>query len=135
MKILLVVGLPASGKTRFAQECAQREGLEFLDDPPAGFPLREFIRRSVRGVVIADPHLCCSKVRDTALELFQEECPVATIEFVYFENDPAACLDNMRRRQAAGDARKVEDMIRITSRHYKIPSGALILPVWRPATG
>lgn len=135
MRIVLVVGLPASGKTHLARRISEQGGLELLDDPPAGFPLRDFLHSKDSGAVIADPHLCCPKTRAAALDLFEREFPKALVEVFYFENDPAACLDNMRRRQAAGDARQVEDMIRMSSRHYRVPAGAFTLPVWRPSAG
>jgi hypothetical protein len=81
--------------------------------------------------VVCDVRFCRAGQRE-ALEAMIRECaPDATVEWRFFENEPAQCLKNVRRR-ARMNITHEERSIRDLSPLYKIPEDANILPVWRP---
>ncbi len=129
MILVLVVGLPGSGKTQYAHARASREGLVLVDDP-TGLEALDVLES--RSGIVTDPHLCCSETRAKAEHTLRKRFPGVVLEWVFFENDPDACFANVGRRQKAGDSRMVAGMIWGASKRYQIPEGVLVLPVWRP---
>ena len=123
--VLLLVGLPGSGKTHLGNNYLE-SGWYFFDDPKSLEEIRSAIEMGLP-VVIADPHFCLTNRRETAQKLL--EAWGATVKCVFFKNEPVQCAKNVRRRD---DARKVFDTISLYTRNYEIPEGARQLSVWRP---
>lgn len=120
MKVTLLVGLPGCGKTFLGSELA-KNGALFIDDISIQglSPLRQAMYGE-SDVVVADTFLCRENERKLAaswLKLFGCE-----IEWVFFENNPEKCLRNVEQR---ADGRKVEELIGVLTKEYKIPEGVV----------
>lgn len=131
--IIFIVGLPGSGKTRLGKRLQHRMNGYLADDfslngdslsGTDGEPRIDFLRRKHEAgehVIVTDSSLCLPTSRDRAEKLF----PGAN--WLFFANDPEACLANVRRRD---DGRDVEVDISVLSRLYK--PGEPCMQVWRP---
>jgi tRNA uridine 5-carbamoylmethylation protein Kti12 len=128
-KVLLVIGLPCSGKTHFLSNL-EKNGWEIVDDPRNFASDVQSVITRFQSVAIADCHLCNPNVLDRARKLLMESDPSVIIEEVYFSNNPTQCIKNSKERVANGDDRQVEKYIHILSRIYQIPKTATVLPVY-----
>jgi hypothetical protein len=124
MRITLVAGLPGSGKSTLAKQVLQQGGF-LLDDPVRPDEIDGF---TADHVVICDINLCVHRVRQAALAQLHKRYPGATIEWIFFENDPEACLVNVMARN---DGRVVHDAIGVMSLLYTIPEGMAPIPVYK----
>jgi predicted kinase len=130
-RIILVVGLPGSGKSVFAKELALGLGYVWIDDPSVSFSHEQLVGRlaalndRAKGLSISDPLLCYPHNRQAAAELLQQCCPQATLEWVYFENDPERCLANSKARSGP---KTVDQFIKEASKVYRPPQ--LAVPVY-----
>lgn len=141
-KITFVVGLPASGKSSFVEDFI-RDGVPVFDDFMKGSPpafarcphlpkIRAHLNQG-RDIVLADILLVQPAFRD---EVVRELAPhSARIEWVFFENNPAQCLENSARRARAQtqDHRTEVGLIRDLSIRYTYPDNGRPLPVASPA--
>ena len=124
-RVVLVAGLPGSGKTHYALECLKdKEGL-LIDDIKDIFILKDVLEHN-RVVYITDPHFCLGGVREKAERLINSLAKVQ-VEWVFFENNPDKCKRNVEYRD---DGRKVDATLRHLSKHYKPPENALT--IWQP---
>lgn len=120
--VILIVGLPGSGKTTLAIHKYVPEGYVLVDDPKDLEPIYNAVYNHDK-VVVTDPHLVRASVRTDAYRLLHRlGCEVTC---VYFENDLARCLENVKLR--GNEPINVE----IMSRFYDVPEGVVLLPVWR----
>lgn len=137
-KVTFIVGLPGSGKTHLAERLtalsnAFRPTLLFDDIgvQPSLLDANESRKRPLeiaeeevhngKDLFITDPWLCLATSRADA------RAKVLTwgtteVEFLFFENNPEACLQNAKDRN---DGRNVEAFIRALSKQYVVPSGVL----------
>jgi len=125
-KATFIVGLPGSGKSTLAEWLARMSPKTTVFDDLRMGDL-EHAREKVQegnNVVFTHPQLCYSSIR-TAARLTVEAWG-ASPEFIYFENDPAACLANVERRN---DGRNVINFIKHASKEYVAPTGSI--RVWR----
>lgn len=138
MKLVLIAGLPGSGKTGLLRELAQtaeEQGLHVmsLDDPGVAAPLAPFLEAVGRQrpdlVVIADPAFCHSRSRELAEARLRQAWAPAQVEWHFFANDAEACRRNVVRRQ---DDRKVMAALTQWSKDYTVPEGHVALAVWVP---
>jgi hypothetical protein len=128
-KVRIIVGLPGSGKTYYAEH--NPFGLLF-DDPAAEPDTFEQLKSAVmsfQDVTITDVYSIESLARTITLTTLKTWNPDAEIEWIFFENDPAACIANIESRN---DDRLVSpEFVREASRHYDFPDDAKILPVYK----
>ena len=130
MKIVLVVGLPGSGKTTYLrQRQAECVGTAVvLDDPRMPDEVTAAVQAALAQqadvLFITDPWLCLATARQQACEQLREH----VLEWVFFENDSSSCEANAYRR----GTHDVTGLIRQLSRQYEIPADAVVLPVYRP---
>lgn len=129
MTIFVLVGLPGSGKTYFGNLLqAEMDQSVFLDDisQTGGLELlkQDFVDKDI---IIADVHLCRTDVRMKAETILKENFPNHEIEWIYFENNPSACLENVWRRN---DGRQVADTIKMLYPLYKIPDNVEVKKVY-----
>jgi len=119
-KIILIAGLPASGKTHYAKEILA-DGI-LIDDPKswADFP-KNFDR-----LVITDPFLCISKNREICEKWLNENYSNINIEWIFFENNPIQCLKNAKYREN----KKVDNFIKQLSSKYIIPHNSNVIKVY-----
>lgn len=123
--ITLLVGLPGSGKTWYANNVLEYD--EFLDDPKSFFDFP----KTVNGhLVIADPLLCYAHAR--AKTILPYMYPGETIKYIFFENNPEKCIKNVEYRTKNGDNRDVLKPIQYLSKMYTIPEDAEIIQIWSP---
>jgi RNase adaptor protein for sRNA GlmZ degradation len=132
MKFILIAGLPASGKTMYAQSL---EGY-LIDDPLSLEEVESEIKKAQEifnqdTIIITDPHFISSNTRKCCEELLKELYLNCEIKWIFFENDPEQCFMNAFIRQENGDDREVCGFIKEGTKKYTIPENAIVLPAWR----
>jgi hypothetical protein len=134
MKIVLLIGLPGSGKTYLGTQM-KKDGFAFVDDASRDDHKRELAHlsecfrtnRDKMDLVIADPLLCYPRTFNMAMTKLSEWFPGCEVECIYFENDLDKCMRNVERRN---DGRLVDDLVWTLSKAYKIPEGVTSVPIW-----
>jgi len=123
-KVILICGLPGSGKTYLGNKLSKETGLEFIDDDILDKKPR--ILQS-NGCIVADPAFIFTKTRK-AVTKFLKGIPNIEWEWLFFENDPEQCLINVDNRN---DERRVSSFIKSFSNYYIIPTKRKVIPVYR----
>lgn len=126
MKITILVGLPASGKTTygntlsgvFIDDISQNNAITILED---------CIRNNYGSIIISDVNLCKDSVRKNCESWLNNNAKHFEQEWIYFTNNPEACLKNERQRKLDGDLRKVSCLIKSLSKEYIIPEGVKVI--------
>ena len=139
-QIILVAGLPGSGKTTRMHRMLQ-EGWLLFDDSKAG-GLDSFFRRSPRfhelvsalcdgrKSAVADIDFCRTEARQEAESAIGEFAPGVPLDWHFFENDLASCEANIMRRKRDCFQTELQNLGRYSA-GYHIPQGAFVLPLWR----
>lgn len=126
LTIRILVGLPGSGKTTFIKNTIEDEYNAVFDDilSPADVTQFKNTCEEFGGlIVIADCNLCNPKNLKILYLMIEKEIQRdASVETIYFENNPEACLANVSLR---ADNRDVENSITNLSRIYNPPKGAI----------
>jgi hypothetical protein len=134
--LLVIVGLPGSGKTYEAKRLEKQIGkCTFFDDYSKnniGFDALINSIKMSENVIITDPYLCISRNLDRLLEIFDENqgdndysCDIR-----YFNNDPEQCWINASNRDVTGE-KETSGLIRYLSKQYNPPLGKYnSLKVW-----
>ena len=126
MKIILIVGLPGSGKSYLANLLAKDdENSVIIDDISDTAQLPKLANL----LIITDVNFCQDSVRDLAIHILNKIYPHVSIEWVFFENNSAACRLNVAHRN---DGRYVEGTIRRFENEYHIPRGYSPVGIWQP---
>lgn len=128
-KVRIIVGLPGSGKTYYAEH--NPLGILF-DDPAACNRWFQDLKSAVMSgadVTITDVYAIEASSRTLTLSTLLAWNPRAEVEWVFFANDPEACEANVARRN---DDRDVSpEFITEASKHYEIPEGTPVLAVYK----
>lgn len=138
-KIIYIIGLPGSGKTTLGNKLIKNKSSTFfLDDPSVSHKTQKpenflkSIPRDTKTVILADPHLVVSTQEDlTALnKIVYPDCAV---EFIYFENNPEACLANIQRRNKKDFRIISTGYMAFLSKTYanNLPENAKTIPVYK----
>jgi len=139
-EVLLIAGLPGSGKT-FLRAELERQGYVVFDDhkaqahddSPHFWKSRHFdtlllrLREGTR-CAVTDIDFCHTRARVEAEATLHERVPVLRLEWRFFANDPATCDVNIRYRNREHLDRDLRKMYEYST-CYSIPSGATVLPV------
>lgn len=113
--IYLIIGLPGSGKTHYANTVLRH--LPLVDD------ISYIKQLPLTGdFVLTDVNFCDARILDTAETLLKQKYPDATLYKIYFENDVDKARQNVQRRN---DGRNVEGTIMRFAPMYKPPYDAL----------
>ena len=125
--VIAIVGLPASGKTFLANEISRNVKDSFVVNDPRDW--NEFQKTLIQNccgtVIVTDPWLCLSEVRQTARLKFQDLS--FKVMWIFFENDVNACSMNNHSRNEG----RSTDEIRWFSKQYTIPQNSTVISVWK----
>ena len=123
--VVLLIGLPGSGKTTLAQTKFVPQGYYLVDDPRSLETVKEALEQHDK-VVITDPLLTDPGAREAALSWFGlRGCQVSCI---YFDNNPERATANLKLREDGRGPINVKAM----SRFYTIPEDGVVVPVYEP---
>jgi len=117
MKIVVIVGLPGSGKTILGKEL-ESKGYYFIDDISV-CGLNKFldaVKYQIDKIALSDCFLCKKKDREKCTVFLSKYTD--NIEWIFFENNPQKCYLNVDKRN---DGRSVKGLIDILSKEYNIP--------------
>jgi hypothetical protein len=126
MKITILVGLPASGKTTYGNTL----GGVFVDDISMNNSVNKLnlaIKTFEENIVVSDVNLCRESERAKCKIWLDTNAKAYEQEWIYFSNNPEACLKNEKQRKLDGDSRVVTGLIKSLSKEYVIPDGAKII--------
>jgi hypothetical protein len=144
-EVVLIAGLPGSGKTAYLSRLSQ-DGWLIFDDfkaqafedcskfrSSARFPELIRVLREDRNCAAADIYFCRISSREEAELDITAEVPDIKLSWRCFENEPSACEVNIRRRPGRTDLQRQQELKYLAeySPIYEIPQSAVILPVWR----
>ena len=150
--MVIIVGLPASGKSTEAKRRAQEMNIpdaQIFDDfklhrrlrspsfhMSAAFPALKRALLAGKGVIVVDIDFCDSKSRIDAICALHRVREDIDIEWVFFENDPDQCLINVMSDHTHTQLQASErpDYIRKYASRYQIPPTAKPLKVWQAPT-
>lgn len=120
MKIVLIIGLPGSGKTHYAQNLAG-PGTLIIDDCTKDDVICLPSSDSFHTIVIIDANFCIPGILNCALAFLNAHYGDPEIEMVWFENAPEKALNNIKHRN---DGRKVTMFIQDNTATYDPPADA-----------
>jgi adenylate kinase family enzyme len=138
--LMLVVGLPGSGKSTWCRAVAARTGAQLVDDFKSRAPdlvfgnslkIPDIVEALAAGrrCIVADIDLTRADARRDAANWLARRFPQIEPLWVFFDNAPERCRLNV----LADTSRNTEARLReIEARapNYTVPLGARVLPVW-----
>lgn len=89
-KVVLIIGLPGSGKTYLAKTKYVPMGYVLIDDP------KETPKTQGEDIVLTDPHLCNENIREQCINFFEKIG--YEVECIFFENNEEKCKKLIERR-------------------------------------
>lgn len=133
--IVMIVGLPGSGKTCFAKK--HYFDYTLFDDVAYSKDWMDVMKNHLRlglGNVVVTDHAGINGQTRSMISMMFAGYPKYKVTWVFFENDLAQCIENVERRNEANCTKR-----RIISRHYlgllsdryEIPLGHDTVPVYR----
>lgn len=128
-EIIVVIGLPASGKTEYCKILNLSFHGVIVDDNAMENNKRIIIDliEDGRDFIYADAMLCIPKVINL-FKSFVESIEGISVEYRYFENNLEQCLINSQKPNRK--YKKVDRFIKDCSEVYYIPVGVVPLKVW-----
>jgi RNase adaptor protein for sRNA GlmZ degradation len=142
-EVIVIAGLPGSGKTTH-MDALRQEGWLIFDDFKANAYNDSSIfthsrnyesllgaLRAGKRCLIADIDFCKATSRHEAETAIRAQIPDVNLSYIFFENDLHACQANLVKRAS----RSLEENLKALHRYhglYEIPADARVIPVWRP---
>ena len=113
MSIVVVIGLPCSGKSHLLKDF-EKEGFIIHDDFISQFYNGKLLQDllvniNTHKVCVADPRLCMLPIFTKFIEQIKEI--TSDIHLILYENNPSACLNNLKNRD--------DGLRRLTHTHKK----------------
>lgn len=136
MKVLIIIGLPCSGKTWLANQISLG-AIPIIDDSVClgRDVLSQYTLDNLKnGYILTHPFLCEKETLQSEINWINETFNDVNviIECVYFENNMQKCLRNLEYRMRNGDSRNTELSIRRLAQEYNVPENIIALPIWQP---
>lgn len=131
-KVTFIVGLPGSGKTHLLNKIVNENTFTVGFDDPDEHSLElalEMLKNNLN-VVFADCNLCIEENRKNAKQIILNAFPETKIEWIFFENSPEKCFNNVTLRGKKGDERNVSADIHNLSTLY-LYDGVGVLEIYQ----
>lgn len=135
---MVIVGLPASGKTHLCKH--EFGGCQIFDDVIDGhkkaqdnlLPSLKRMAQTTGKVICNDIFLCRRRTAEEFRWLLTELFRGVPQEWIYFANDPGQCRINAKSDRTDQSRRSDRlDLISVLTKEYYIPSGVPARPVYR----
>ncbi|MFZ2193788.1 MAG: AAA family ATPase [Candidatus Moraniibacteriota bacterium] len=145
-KLIFIVGLPGSGKTKYVEEINSDNEFEVLDDFKGNAILNKsdftFSSRycdlinylkSNKNCIVTDIDFCKIISREEAEIVINGWELGVEIEWVFFENNPEQCTNNVKERAIRSGKNEDDALLNIKkyTSEYNIPIGIKTLDVWK----
>lgn len=142
-RLIAVAGLPGSGKSFYIKQERERYGYHAVSDiEQRGFgnwyPVQSYLDSGFDCIVDSADFTIRQRRKDFAT-MVDKEFPGdnVNLEWVFFENNPTACLTNVLRDCILNPAREFQNRTKNLfnmARWYEIPEGVTTLPVYNPGS-
>lgn len=132
MKIILITGLPGSGKSHLGNQLAKKYNYQLIDD----LPKEEFcelyakLDDFAKGLIISNVNFVLSSSRQIIISYLQKIYQTCEFNWIYFENNPQQCLENIKLKNSRKSFRDTENFIKLMTQHYHIPKYIKPINVW-----
>ncbi len=110
MKLIIIIGLPASGKTTYYNNNL-KDNFKFYDDFISNIfdgNLINDLRKKKDDICITDPRLCNYQTFIRIMKLINEIIDKKDIQLILFENDKNKCLINAMKREKRNVNKSIE---------------------------
>jgi len=116
-EIILIVGLPGSGKTYLANQLNKNKEYIVVDD------ITSISQLPQKGnIIICDVNFCDDRILKIAIDKLFSMYPKHNIRCIYFENNSKVASQNVKNRN---DGRNVKGTIRRFEKIYNPPKDVL----------
>ena len=114
-QIILIIGLPASGKSTLARRLKKKSDV-ILDDPNHYWDIYSYGIRTKGTLYITDPRLCIPRFLFSARKEIEKIFPFVGIEIIKIPNDKEKAI---RQAKSRGDYQRVKSSIESFSKLYR----------------
>jgi hypothetical protein len=125
-KVILIIGLPGSGKTYKANELHKKlNGIWVIKNDPKSLDELLPYMECKTNLIITDPNLCNSINREDAISFFRSKDYM--VELMFFEHNIEKCKRNLQYR----NDNKVISKYALEKWIYDIPKWIVPLKIWQ----
>ena len=108
-QLIIIIGLPGSGKTILTQKY-KKKGYKIYDDYIDNFINYKLMKSIISGknICINDPRLCNIKIFNFYIRIFQKYIDKENIFLILFKNEPGKCIKNINNNNYYNDITKIQ---------------------------